>query len=258
MSGRQPIRQRGQGRRRGEHLESDSLNAGPEPALNRVAEAYRTIRDVIVRGKLAPGTRIIESDLAARLEVSRTPVRAALLRLQREGYVVECGEGRRTRLMVAPLTASDAADLFDMAGEIEGLAGRYAAQLEGRERGRVVAQLTAVNGDLRREAEKPRPDGNLLYQLDEAFHRTYVEAAARARLLAWHDAVKPQAERYIRVYLSALVDEIATSVQEHGVIVEAIGAGDPDGAQRAVQTNWRNAAVRLSRVIDRVGERGSW
>ena len=95
-------------------------------------------------------------------------------------------------------------------------------------------------------------------QASEAVLDTYVEAAARTRLLNWHDAIKPQAERYARVYVSALVDEIATSVQEHAAIVEAIGAGDADRAQRAVQTNWRNAAVRLSRVIDSVGERGSW
>lgn len=230
----------------------------PEPGLNRVTETYRTLRDLIVRGRLAPGSRIIEADVAARLRVSRTPIRAALLRLQREGYVVELGDGRRARLMIAPLTASDAADLFDLVGEVEGLAGRYAAQLEGRQRGRLVAELTAVNGDIRREGEKARPDGNLWYRLDETFHRTYVEAAARTRLLNWHDAIKPQAEHYARVYVSALVDEIATSVEEHAAIVEAIGAGDADRAQRAVQTNWRNAAVRLSRVIGSVGERGSW
>jgi DNA-binding GntR family transcriptional regulator len=231
---------------------------GPEPALNRVAQTYRTLRDLIVRGRLAPGSRIIEAEVAARLDVSRTPIRAALLRLQREGYVVEAGDGRRTRLMVAPLTAGDAADLFDIVGEVEGLAGRYVAQLPARERGRLVAELSTINGDLRREAEKARPDGNLFYRLDNTFHRTYVEAAARARLLALHDAIKPQAERYIRVYVSALLDEMATSVAEHAVIVEAIGTGDPDAAQRAVQTNWRNAAVRLGRVIDSVGERGSW
>jgi len=47
-------------------------------------------------------------------------------------------------------------------------------------------------------------------------------------------------------------------VAEHEVIVAAIGAGDPDPTQAAVETNWRNAARRLAKVIDTLGERGSW
>src|SRR6266576_3292130 len=69
---------------------------------------------------------------------------------------------------------------------------------------------------------------------------------------------KPQAERYVRVYVNALVDEIATSVAEHNVIIRAIDSGNPDAAQRAVQTNWRNAADRLGRVITNMGEHGTW
>ena len=55
-----------------------------------------------------------------------------------------------------------------------------------------------------------------------------------------------------------VLNEIATSVEEHNAIVRAIDAGDPPAAQQAVDTNWRNAAQRLSRVIDSLGERGSW
>ena len=75
---------------------------------------------------------------------------------------------------------------------------------------------------------------------------------------ALHAATKPQAERYIRLYISALVDEITTSVEEHNVIIRRIADGDAVGAQQAVDTNWRNAAVRLAKVIASLGERGSW
>jgi DNA-binding GntR family transcriptional regulator len=77
-------------------------------------------------------------------------------------------------------------------------------------------------------------------------------------LLALHAAIRPQAERYIRVYLSALVEEFATSVGEHVVIIHALAAGEPEVAQAAIQTNWRNAAARLNPVIDSIGERGTW
>ena len=85
-----------------------------------------------------------------------------------------------------------------------------------------------------------------------------VEAAAGPRLRALHDAVKPQAERYERLYVSLLSRGLAPSVQEHAAIIRAIRGGDPDQSQRAVQTNWRNAATRLGQVITHVGERGQW
>ena len=104
----------------------------------------------------------------------------------------------------------------------------------------------------------PRPDPIRIFDLDTAFHRAYVEGGAGPRLLALHDSIKPQAERYIRLYISSLVDEIATSVVEHEVIARHIDLGEPLAAQEAVDTNWRNAAVRLSKVIGAHGERGSW
>ncbi len=159
--------------------------------------------------------------------------------------------------MVAPLTKDDGAELLDILAEVEGLAARYAAQLAGESRGRLAAELRALNADLVKAAEEGA-DGNRYYELDLEFHRCYVEAAAHARVLALYHATRPQAERYIRVYTSALADRILTSVQEHEVIIAAIERGDPDAAQRAVQTNYRNAAQRLNEVIDAVGEWGSW
>ena len=54
------------------------------------------------------------------------------------------------------------------------------------------------------------------------------------------------------------MSDLRTSAAEHDAIVAAIDKGNADVAQRAVQTNWRNAAERLERVIGRAGERGSW
>jgi DNA-binding GntR family transcriptional regulator len=70
--------------------------------------------------------------------------------------------------------------------------------------------------------------------------------------------VKPQAERYIRLYVNALVDRIADSIVEHEAIIDAIRQGDAERTERAVLHNWRNAAERFSEVIARIGERGNW
>ena len=225
---------------------------------DRIVRAYQQLRELIVWGRLSPGSRIIESDIAERLGVSRTPVRSALHRLQHEGYIVGVGRGTEQRLTVAPLTQDDARDLFAIIGVIEGLAAQHAAGLPRAARAALVARLRQVNGALEQAAEAARPDPLRIFDLDTSFHRSYVEAGAGLRLIALHDAIKPQAERYVRLYTSALVDEIARSVEEHEKIVEQIEAGSAEGAWRAVQRNWRNAAGRLSRVIHTLGERGSW
>jgi DNA-binding GntR family transcriptional regulator len=230
----------------------------PEPKGTRVGAVYRQLRDLIVRGRLAPGSRIVEVEIAARLHVSRTPVRSALHRLLQEGYVVAGDAGRRARLTVAPLTKEDGAELFNIVAEIEGLAGRYAARLEPGARGRLAAELRAVNADLRRAAESDRPDPMRWFELDAAFHEWYVEAAGQPRIRALHEYLKPQVDRYARVYTSVLTDTILISAAEHDRIVDGIEGGNPDAAQAAIQTNWRNAAQRLSRLIEHLGERGSW
>lgn len=223
----------------------------------RPVEAYLRLRELIACGRLAPGTRLIETEVAERLKLSRTPVRSALNRLLREGYVVAEPGPRRTRLAVAPLTKEDAVEVFSLVAVVEGLAGRYAAQLPGPARGRLTAELRATNADLRTAAVQGA-GGQRYFDLDQAFHRRYVEASGHHRVIALHDSIKPQAERYVRVYTSALTDEITTSVTEHDVIIDAIEGGNPESARRAVEANFMNATERLSQIIGTFGEQGSW
>jgi DNA-binding GntR family transcriptional regulator len=220
---------------------------------------YHELRELIVSGRLAPGTRLVETIAAQRLGVSRTPVRAALQRLQQEGYAVPQNEGdERTRLVVAPISADDAADLFYIVGELEGLAGYYAATIEPDHRGHLADELEALNGALLIESHARPPDAYRAFQLDASFHRRYVAEAAPPRLLALHDAIKPQAERYARLYVITLTNELDLSVAEHAVIVRAIRDGDAAAAQQAIQTNWRNAAKRIGTVIAEWGGSGGW
>jgi DNA-binding GntR family transcriptional regulator len=223
-----------------------------------VARAYDQLRALIVWGRLAPGSRIVESEIADRLGVSRTPARSALHRLQQEGYVTGLDRAKERRLVVAPLTQSDGRELFHLVGLLEGMSARSAAELPDAPRAALAQRLRLLNRELDYAARGPRPDPLRIFDLDTAFHRAYVEAGAGPRLLALHDSTKPQAERYIRLYISSLFDEIATSVVEHDVIIGHIAGGEPLEAQQAAETNWRNAALRLSKVIGAHGERGSW
>jgi DNA-binding FadR family transcriptional regulator len=96
------------------------------------------------------------------------------------------------------------------------------------------------------------------FEIELEFHRRYVEGVAGPRLLTLFRAIKPQSDRYARLYVSVLLDQLAKSVKEHEAIAAAIAHGDADAAQRAAETNWHNAAERLTHIIAKQGERGSW
>jgi DNA-binding GntR family transcriptional regulator len=225
---------------------------------DRVTIAYLKLRELIVAGRLAPGSRIIETAVASRLGVSRTPVRAALQRLQQEGYVMITSPGQQSRMSVTPLTQDDARELFGMVSAVEGLAANWGARRPLEERLQVVAELRGLNGELLEASRADLRDVNRVFVLDQQFHRRVVEAGAGPRLLALHESFKPQSERYGRIYSSALINEISTSVEEHEDVIGGIEAGDGEAAEQAMRRNWWNASERLAQVIGTVGERGSW
>ena len=223
----------------------------------RPQQVYERLRELIIDGRLAPGARIVETDVAARLGVSRTPVRGALQRLQQEGFVVDSPTLQQTRPTVAPLTSEDARELFLLVGALEGLAAHRAALGTLPQRTALAASLADINDAFASAATAKRPDHGRIFELDEQFHQRYMSAAG-PRVLSIHATVKPQAERYERLYVSMLEAELQTSVVEHRAIVRAIRSGNAPGARAAVETNWRNAAERLAAVVAASGERGSW
>lgn len=228
------------------------------PHGSRPDQVYARLRTLIVQAQLAPGSRVIETDVAERLGVSRTPVREALQRLLQEGYVVGSEHPQQSRLTVAPLTRTDVHELLNVVGAVEGLAAHAAAALEPVARGELVDRLEQANDRFTDAARTDATGQTLLYEADEEFHGEIVAAGGGPRLHALHDSVKPQAERYIRMYISLLVADVDRSSGEHERIIEAMKAGDSDAAQRAVEQNWRHAAAKLGRVIEVAGELGTW
>jgi len=229
-----------------------------------LTHAYRRLRELIVTGRLVPGTRVVEADLADRLDLSRTPVRGALHRLQQEGYlVVGSGGPRQSRLAVAPLTKEDASELYWLIAHVEGLAAQLAAGLEAKVRSKLVSELERLNNALATRTKETQGNPRRIFDseiidLDIKFHGRIVEASAGPRLWALHNAIRPQTERYWRCYASEILGELGLSVAEHERVIRGISRGDRHAAEEAMRTNWVNAGARLCRVIDAHGERGSW
>jgi DNA-binding GntR family transcriptional regulator len=231
------------------------------PSTSSLADiAYARLRDSIVTLKLAPGARLTEVDLCQRLGISRTPVRAALLRLQQEGLVETSGVSRSGRVTVAPMTAADMRELFLMVGALDGVAARLAAELPEAPRGAVARQAEAINARLRALSGSEASAIRSAQELDIEFHHCYEQAAAGPRLLAKLAALHARRERYIRVYTEALIQthRVQESLDEHGAIVAAIARGDGEAAERHAVFNHRNALERYWRIAAVHGERGEW
>ena len=230
------------------------ITVAPRAKSARRAEGmrvYRALRDAINEGRLAPDTRLIEDQLALQFRVSRTPIRDAIQRLQQEGYVVTPDGFRHARPVVAPLVDSDADELCGLVALHEGHAAAAAARLPTDRRLELVAELMSLNEAMRREGAAASPSHDRLRDTDAAFHHACTHAAGGPRLLALLDVVKPQAERYNRVYATLLLPKrIADAVAEHDAIIRALRAGDPEGARRAVETNYGHGAAELTQAID--------
>jgi DNA-binding GntR family transcriptional regulator len=224
------------------------------PAPELITVAHERLRDLIVRGRLAPGAPIIETEIATLLGVRRSHLRAAIMRLQQTGFVISSTIGTYSRSRVAPLTLGDVQELFAVIGALEGVAARNAARLPSRERSPLVAALRRINRQLRPSGRVTPAD---YHDLDGQFHGLYVTQAGGGRVRMLYDAIKPQVDRYALMYTYALYDQISTSAAEHDIIIAAIADGDPDAAQRAADANWRNAAERFRSFIDVAGELGN-
>jgi DNA-binding GntR family transcriptional regulator len=235
----------------------------PSPRKSAAAQvasetAYRQLQDLIISGRLAPGAPLIETDLAIRLNLSRTPVRSALQRLQQEGFVIGSKVGHMIRAVVSPLTADDMRELFTMIGALEGIVARRAAELDATTRGRIVQELDRLNKEMDRAAKTRPPQTAYAQDLHERFHQLLVDIAAGPRLRSMLEALRPQMERYSRAYTGASIPHFHESLAEHQAIIGALKAGDADAAEETTTLNWRNGAERYRRTVELQGERGKW
>lgn len=229
-----------------------------EPKHDSVTSAFLKLRDLIVQGQIAPGSWVVEAEIAERLGLSRTPVRGALQLLQREGFIVEQRSGKKSRLRISPLTKEDANELYMIVGAIEGLAGAQTASLDGERRAELTRTLEDLNQRLGTIATTKKVELRLVFELDTRFHHEIVSASAGSRLMVLHTMMKPQIERYWRLYAHTIIQDLHHSVTEHGEIIAAISAGNVKATEKALANNWKRGAERISQLIDLFGERGSW
>jgi DNA-binding GntR family transcriptional regulator len=231
--------------------------SSPAPATASLA-AYAAVRALIVRGRLLPGARVTEADVAAELRVSRTPAREALRRLRQERLLVPAGagDGAKVRLAVAPMTAAEARELYTAAGALEGVAARSVAACDAAARRALAAALATAQAAFRREATRRAPDWDRLFERHHGFHERLRAGLAGPRLRLLLDGLRPHLDRYEYFYGRLHGTGFEATFAEHDAIVAAVAAGRADGAEGAVRANWFNGAERLAAAVQRAGEAG--
>ena len=197
-------------------------------------DAYALILDAIDQGTYRPGDRLVESELADRFHVSRTPVREALQRLETQALLTR--EGRS--LIVASLDHDQMAELYAVRTELEALAARLAAQHAAIEEIRVLERMAAEDRVL-------VGDPRALAQANRRFHGQ-IHMASHNRYLVQQLGLVHRSMALMATTSLAAEGRGAAALDEHDAIVAAIAARDGDGAAEALRAHLSRAfEVRL-------------
>ena len=197
------------------------------------------LREAIVTCRFQPSERLVETDLTRVLGVGRSAVRTALARLEHEGLVEhERHRGARVRLV----GAQEAVEILEARAVLEGLAARHAALHAGPED---IEGLRAILAEMRRRLDA----GDLLGASDEnaVLHRRLLEISAHETATRLIATLKSQLVRF-QYRTIMLPGRSERSFGEHEAIVDAVAAGDPDGAQVAMRTHLSHVAEALRRA----------
>jgi len=190
---------------------------------------YHTLRDAIRNCELEPGERLLMDELAAEFNVSRVPVREALLQLQAEGLVQMVPH---SGAVVAPITFASAQDYFAISRELQVLAGRAAAErMTDSER---EALRTLVD---RMERLAEAGDREQYTKANLEFHQCLANVSRMPLVPHFLDQFQQHWQRVMCYYgLNPMpVSRMQETVLQHRAIVEALVAGDADAAERAIR-----------------------
>lgn len=188
-------------------------------------DAYDRLVLDIRAGRLKPGDRLVETDLAARLGISRTPVREAVRRLESDGLVVH---QPRLGATVRKLDYLEITELYEMRGVLEGTAARLAARSASQIE---LEELEAINREMQAST-----DVRQLYEANRQFHGVLLSAARNRFLVKSVEAV----QKTLLILGSSTLEEsqrAAQAIEEHDAILTALKNRDGDAAEASMRAH---------------------
>jgi DNA-binding GntR family transcriptional regulator len=203
-----------------------------KPAPPLTEQAYRAIKDEILDNSLPPGTPLPVERFLRQMKLSRTPVREAILRLEREGLV----EIRpRLGTFAAHLDLRKIREMYYVRGVLEGSAARLAAATAPQE------ALDEIEGELRSHNTGAGADVAVISEVGQRLHRLIVEQCGNHVLADTIRSLQDHFVRFRHVSLQ-LPEKVLSSHREHLLIVEALQRRDGDTSERLVREHLEHAA----------------
>jgi DNA-binding GntR family transcriptional regulator len=208
-------------------------------------DAYDVLRGAILSGRLAPGARIVEAEIARQMATSRSPVREAVRKLEREG-MVEYVPRRGT--VVVGLSREDVGDAYQLRAHLEAYGAGLAATRATEQ------QLTDLSAMIERMREcAAAKDLAQLVAADVEFHRTLCELSGSRRLVQAWQGLNP--ERWTLVSgLRATELSLEQIAERHWPILAALRSRKPERAEAIIRSHILELAVRVVAGLDRAGE----
>ena len=198
-----------------------------EVTASRSAEVYEELRRAIVEGRIRPNERLIETELAERLSVSRTPIRESIQRLAADGLV----ESRRRGWVVREHSAQEIREIYEVRAALEGFAARLAAE---RATDDMLGKICAIHLNYIQSLEHSTRDHMVRHNDD--FHDAISVAAGNTRLA---EQIRRSRDYYVIHRITGFLTdgEVRTSLAGHQGLIDALLARDPDKAEFVARTN---------------------
>lgn len=201
---------------------------------------FHTLREAIFKGDLKPGERLMELQLAAKLGVSRTPVREAIRMLEQEGLAITIP---RKGAEVAKMTEKDMEDVLQIRKALDELAARAACDKMTEQQ---IAALTLSVKNF--ENSIHAGDLKKTIEYDVEFHDIIYEASDNPKLVTLLNNLREQIYRYRVEYLKEKENH-PMLLKEHEEILEALKRKDKEGVVKAMCDHIRNQAEAVKNII---------
>lgn len=199
-------------------------------------EAYLVLRDWIVEGKLKSNQKLRDKELAEQLGVSRTPIREALLQLEREGFVQTKPNCSTT---VSSIDFHDALNLYSIVWSLENLALKQSFEFITSEH---IDLMIKANERLLQAIKSN--DSVLAAESDNDFHSIYIQLSKNHELCQILSGIKQKLKR-LELYYFGIAKSIHHSYEEHLHIIEALQQKDLVRALNAIELNWKASFSRI-------------
>ena len=214
-----------------EKEEIHSTEGGPFPIRNLKKEnlgnqVYDQVKGMILRGEIPPGKRIIENEVADSMDISRTPVREAVHKLEAEGFLKPLPKGGYE---VRGLTISDVEETFNIRSLLESFAAHLAAV---RHSDAELVQLEKKIDEFQRYLD--RHDLKRLTQINTEFHELLYALSRSPRLIKMVHDLRDEIFLFRKVILNS-EDMARLSNKDHREIIEAINKRETKRAERLVR-----------------------